>query len=79
MEREREVGTITVEGSEAEAYALKVFCRKYNIGRTKAYDEINAGRLRAKKLGSRTLILARSAREWANNLPDFDKPETAAG
>lgn len=39
--------TIIVEGAEAEASASNVFCRKYNVGRTKAYDEINAGRLRS--------------------------------
>jgi len=39
------------------ALTLKDFCEGYRICREKAYQEIRAGRLRAVKLGRRTLIM----------------------
>ena len=37
--------------------------------KTKAYEEIRNGRLRARKLGSRTLILATDFRQYLESLP----------
>jgi hypothetical protein len=37
------------------AMSLQVFCEAYSIGRTKAYEEIDAGRLKARKAGKRTI------------------------
>jgi hypothetical protein len=45
------------------------------IGRTKAYAEIAAGRLRAVKSGQRTLILADDLRDYLASLPTAT-PET---
>jgi hypothetical protein len=56
---EEEVGAITV----------KEFGARYRLGHTKIYEEISAGRLRAVKCGSRTLILARDAVAWERSLP----------
>ena len=57
--------------------SLDDFCRRYRIGRTKTYDEINAGRLKARKAGRRTIIAEDDAEEWLSNLPalrgDFDE------
>ena len=39
------------------------------FGRTKAYAEIEAGRLRAVKLGTRTLVLADELKEYLASLP----------
>ena len=36
--------------------SIRVFCETYGIGRTKVYEEINAGRLKARKAGRRTII-----------------------
>ena len=47
------------------AYTIAEFCTVYRIGRTSAYAEINAGRLRAVKVGQRTLILVEDAQKWA--------------
>jgi hypothetical protein len=33
------------------AMSIGGFCKGYGIGRTKAYEEINAGRLKARKAG----------------------------
>jgi len=38
------------------AFSIPEFCRRYGIGRTAAYGEIAAGRLRAVKAGRRTLV-----------------------
>jgi excisionase family DNA binding protein len=39
------------------------------IGRTKAYQEINEGRLRAVKCGKLTLILPEDYDQWLKSLP----------
>ncbi len=51
------------------AMSLHVFCATYGIGRTKAYEEINAGRLRARKAGRRTIITTDDADDWLSRLP----------
>ncbi len=58
-------------GNEGHAFALNLndFCKAVGIGRTKAYEEIKAGRLEARKAGRRTLITAEAARAWLNALP----------
>ncbi len=38
------------------AMSIRAFCDTYDIGRTKVYVEINAGRLKARKAGTRTII-----------------------
>jgi excisionase family DNA binding protein len=50
------------------AFSIREFCQFYELGRTKAYQEINAGRLKAVKVGSKTIIRADDAEEWLANL-----------
>ena len=52
------------------AFSIREFCDRYSIGRTRAYEEIAAGRLRAVKVGRRTLIPKDSAEAWLAALPD---------
>lgn len=52
------------------ALPIPEFCRLYGIGRSKTYQEINAGRLKAKKIGRKTLIT--NADEWLGNLPALE-------
>lgn len=40
-------------------------------GRSKIYEEIRLGRLKAKKLGSRTIVLAQDAKAYLSQLPDL--------
>ena len=40
-------------------------------GRTKIYEAINAGTLRAKKRGKRTVILAADLAQYLESLPNF--------
>jgi hypothetical protein len=54
---------------ELGAITVKQFGARYHLGHTKIYEEIGAGRLRAVKCGSRTLILAQDARIWERSLP----------
>lgn len=49
--------------------SIRAFCETYDIGRTKVYAEINAGRLKARKAGTRTIIGDDDAEEWWRSLP----------
>lgn len=49
------------------------------IGKTKAYEEIRAGRLRAVKCGKLTLILAADYESWLASLPPIIDSETNQG
>jgi excisionase family DNA binding protein len=53
------------------AFPVCEFCLRYDIGRTKAYQEIAAGRLRAVKVGRRTLIPHDAAEAWLAALPEL--------
>lgn len=53
----------------AKALSVEAFCQWAGIGRTRLYQEISSQRLRAVKVGRRTLILADDARQWAAQLP----------
>ena len=55
--------------SERLADTVDQFCEVYTVGRTFTYDEINAGRLIARKAGKRTLILRTDSKSWADSLP----------
>jgi excisionase family DNA binding protein len=52
------------------AFPIGEFCRVYGIGRTTAYYEIAARRLRAVKVGRRTLITQDAAEAWLAALPE---------
>ena len=44
-------------------------CASLSISRSKLYEELAAGRLKAVKAGSRTLIPVASIIDWLNSLP----------
>ena len=52
------------------AYSVAEFMAFASIGRTKLYQEINEGRLKARKLGAKTVILASDAQAWLEALPE---------
>ena len=58
-----------MEDNHDGAFTVDGFCRKYGIGRTAFYEEVTAGRLKAKKRGTRTMIERAEARRWFANLP----------
>jgi excisionase family DNA binding protein len=51
------------------ALSIADFCNRYGVGRTKAYEEIKARRLRAIKVGQRTLIIVDDAEAWLLSRP----------
>ena len=51
------------------AYSPRDFARVYGIGLTLTYELIGAGKLKARKLGRRTMILREDAEHWARSLP----------
>jgi excisionase family DNA binding protein len=53
------------------ALTIKEFCDAYRLCREKAYQEVRARRLRAVKLGRKTLILRADAEVWAASLPEL--------
>jgi len=58
------------------AFSVTEFCRGYDMGRTKTYQEIAAGRLRAVKVGRRTLITRDDAEAWLAALPELKKAKS---
>jgi excisionase family DNA binding protein len=53
------------------AYSIPEAARAASIGTTKLRLEIRAGRLRARKLGKRSLVTADDLEAWAMALPDL--------
>jgi excisionase family DNA binding protein len=59
------------------AFSIREFCRQYGIGRTIAYQEMAAGRLRALKVGRRTLITHDAAEAWLSSLAEANTGKSA--
>ena len=55
---------------EKLAYTVKEALEAIGIGHSKLYEEIAAGRLKARKLGARTLILKTDLQAWLDALPE---------
>jgi excisionase family DNA binding protein len=56
-------------GTEKHALTIQEACSHSGIGKTKLYEAINSGRLKARKAGKRTLILSDDLREYLSALP----------
>jgi excisionase family DNA binding protein len=57
--------------SQRVSYGMNEAAETAGIGLTKLREEIAAKRLRARKLGSRTIITREDLVEWAARLPDL--------
>jgi excisionase family DNA binding protein len=64
--------------SRREAFAVSEFCERYGIGRDTFYQEVRRGRLRAVKLGSKTIVLRTDAEAWVATMPPLELSATAA-
>lgn len=52
-------------------YSIKEVSQIIGIGRTRIYEELNAGGLKAVKVGKRTCITKASLNEWMSNLQTY--------
>jgi excisionase family DNA binding protein len=58
--------------TDVVAHTIADAARVSGIGRTTLYELIGAGKVDARKVGNRTLILADSLRSYIANLPSAD-------
>ena len=65
------------EVSPPGAMSIAEFCRAYSCGRTKFYQELNAGRIAARKVGTKTLIERSEADRWLKALPKLQTERVA--
>jgi excisionase family DNA binding protein len=54
---------------QREGLSVPEACRVAGIGRTKIYEAISAGSLKARKLGKRTLVLRADLQQFLSDLP----------
>jgi excisionase family DNA binding protein len=50
-------------------FSVAEAAKKAGVGRSTIYEELASGRLRARKLGRRTIILKSDHQEWLASLP----------
>lgn len=52
-------------------HGLKIsqVCKASGVGRTKIYEEIGEGRLKARKAGRATIVLSTDFEDWLKSLP----------
>ena len=74
--REQDVDAGVVTNMDG-ALTVRTFCDRYSIGRTAFYEEINSGRLIAKKRGKILGPLV-NARAWLETLPNLEFRTMAA-
>ncbi|MFN4163569.1 MAG: helix-turn-helix domain-containing protein [Ferrovibrio sp.] len=55
-------------------YAINEVKTVLPLGETKIYEELKQRRLRAKKIGDRTIIPIWDLVEWLENQPDYQSP-----
>jgi excisionase family DNA binding protein len=60
------------------AFAVREFCSQYGICRDTFDSEVKRGRLRALKVGKRTLVLKSDAESWAKSLPELGREQASA-
>lgn len=60
----------TAPGDGPLAYSIAEACRKGGFSRSYAYAEVKAGRLKVKKAGRRSLVLADELARYLENLPE---------
>jgi excisionase family DNA binding protein len=58
---------------DKRAISISEFCLRYSVGRTAAYAEIADNRLRAVKVGRKTLIPIDDAEAWLASRPPLRK------
>ena len=59
------------------AYTVNQFCEAFGVGRTRFYDLVNAGELKTRKNGGRTIVRGDDAQAWLDSLPAVEPKEAA--
>lgn len=59
------------------AYSVTEFLAAFGLGRTKFYELVNAGEIKTRKAGAKTLVLAADAQRWLDSLPEMRPGKTA--
>jgi len=54
-----------------ETFTVRELCGRYGICRATFYAEVKRGRLRAIKLGKKTIVMRADADAWAASLPEL--------
>ena len=62
---------------ERAASTVDEFCARNHLCRDTAYRQIKAGKLRARKVGKRTLIFISDELAWRDSLPPLDLSASA--
>jgi hypothetical protein len=71
--------TITASPTRQLAYTIAEAVQASGLGRTSLFEAMNSGRLRARKVGSRTIILDPDLRAFLAALPEREpSPQNAA-
>lgn len=63
----------------AAAYTIPEVCEKFRISRTTLYVQIKSGRLKARKIGRKTLVLEPDLNTWLASLPFTDDSPMKSG
>jgi hypothetical protein len=58
-------------------YTIKEFLADFGMGKTRFYELVNSGALKARKNGARTVVLAADAQAYIDSLPEYE-PRKAA-
>jgi excisionase family DNA binding protein len=75
-----ETATVAPEVMEREGVlvcTIKEACRRTGLGRTRIYQAIGSGELRAMKCGQRTLIEMDGIRRWISSLPTVGRKQVS--
>jgi hypothetical protein len=51
------------------AMTVSEFCKWASVGRTKLYAEVKAGRIKLRKIGSKSVVIRSDGEEWLRSLP----------
>jgi len=60
--------------SAPEALTLDEFCKRVKMGRTKAYEEVRAGRLVVRKNGKKSIVTVGDGQRYLESLPHLELP-----
>ncbi|MFY7809546.1 MAG: helix-turn-helix domain-containing protein [Fimbriimonadaceae bacterium] len=59
------------------AYTVNEFLASFGVGRTRFYELVNTGAIKARKNGNRTIVTGADAQAWLDTLPAVE-PKLAA-